>query len=155
MSEPQNYTELRHEMMRHADFFTGKRNELKAVITDLDVVITKLVLAADQLFTRAVAESDTEGNVRKFTYVAKDPSPEDIAAHTSPKSRHCSNCSQAGHTARTCTNERTNYVAADVLETHATAAAPKKKRKSKPASPERKAQLVEQLKKARAARGKK
>ncbi len=141
MSEPQNYTELRHEVMRLADLITAKRNEVKAVITDIDVAITKLVVAADRLFTRAVAESDTEGKVRKFTYVNHDPSPEDIAAFTTPSSRHCGNCGEAGHTAPTCTNERK-------------AEPEKPEKKKRVLSPERRAQLAEQLKGARAKRGK-
>jgi len=144
MSETmKGYYALRRDVMALADDLNVQRQKMLETIRAQNEGITKLVEYADKLFPKALNELGSNGELKK-EYRTHNPSPEDIAASTNPKQRRCSNCEQLGHTMRTCTNVR--------AEKPEPEAKPEKKKRN--VSPERRAQLAEQLKKARAARGK-
>lgn len=138
------YHALRRDVMELADKLNEKRNEMLALIRAQNEGITKLVEYADRLFPRALEEVGANGQVKQ-EYRTHSPSPEDIAAHTNPRHRKCSNCGVPGHTARTCTNER--KVDTEQKE--------RKKRTMKPLTEEQKDKRRAALVKARAAKNKK
>lgn len=114
---------------------------LETVSTKLNPLITDIVHEQDRITTLLM---ETPGKEPLFTN-RKDRvecTPHGVAL-TAPSGRRCGNCQQIGHDIRNCTQERVEKPAVV-----------KEKKQRKPMSDERKAQLRETLKKARAARGK-
>jgi hypothetical protein len=138
------HSDAKVELTALADRLNEERTKMKELIAAFDPLITRIVNAIEDQIMPAADEKDNGSGkvIQKVTYKTKEPSPADIASFTSPSGRHCSNCGEAGHTARTCSNERKEEPEEKPV---------KVKRKL---SPERKAQLIETLKKARAAKGK-
>lgn len=132
--------EERQQLMQMArDLATERHTLLTQVSKMYNVVISKLVQAGDDLLAESMkTHPDVKGGH------ATPITAEDIAEHEAPSGRVCSHCKEAGHNVRTCPNLHKPKPTE-----------PKVKHTRKPVSPERKAQLVENLKKARAARKKK
>ncbi len=137
-------TDERKELM---DAAMSLITELRLITTPVNDIINRLIGAADGLKLEAADEREmSRGTIirkLKVKHLAEAASPE--------PSRACSLCREPGHTAPNCPkadeiqDAKKAEVAARPVE--------KKKRVMKPMSPERKAALVETLKKARAARG--
>lgn len=120
----------------------------------VNILINKCIGEADRLKLEALAGMATEPPVMKaMVYTTPEaPKPALTLSEGPPKlasgKRACSLCRQPGHRATNCPN-------AHVVQEQKKAAVkarPVKKTRG-PVSPERRAQLAEQLKKARAARG--
>jgi hypothetical protein len=122
--------------------------ELRRITEPVHKVINHLIEAADELKLDAADEVDAaRGTVVRKLKVKQ------MAEEASPSQRACSVCREPGHTAPNCPNA--DKVQEQKKAEVASRPEPKKKRTMKPLSPERKAQLAETLKKARAARAKK
>lgn len=148
------YHALRRDVMDLADKLNERRSEMLVLIRTMNEGITKLVEYADKLYPRALEEVGANGQVKQ-EYRTHSPSPEDVAAHTNPRHRKCSNCGEPGHTARTCSNERKpRHGEYRPIGTESTTL-PKKKRTMKPLTEEQKQKRRDALVKARAARGRK
>jgi hypothetical protein len=123
--------------------------ELRRITGPVNDVINRLVEHGDGLKLEAADEKEEARGVikRKMHYkkLAEDASP--------PSQRACSICRESGHTAPNCPNAHEKQ--AEKKAAVEARPEPKVKKPRKPMSPERKAQLVETLKKARAARSKK
>lgn len=148
------FATLRYEIMRMADEVVELRLKMIEVQQKMNEAVTKAVECADRLFTPSLAEHGSDGELKheyRTSPVDGKAIAESIAEHESPSKRRCSNCNQLGHNARTCTTPRGETVQELVGDTPGPIKG-KKKRKVKPLSDERKAQLAETLKKARAAR---
>jgi hypothetical protein len=149
------YATVRNDLMLLADKFNGMRLELVALQRQINEGILALVNASEKMLVKGLGERDAEGELRS-EYKPRT-NVEAVVEHMQP-GRKCSLCKEPGHTARTCVNGRKVEVNddGDVVKPSRRmkqgAPTPVKKRKMKPLSPERKAQLAESLKKARAAR---
>lgn len=154
------YTELRRDLMHLADEWNKKRLELIELQKTFSEGITQLVLAADKIFTKSLAERTADGGLKKeFTTPTNDSTDkietdvQAVADHIMPSRRNCGLCGKPGHRRDNCPNadkiisEEREAKEEKIAKREAKAAKPKRK-----LSPERKAQLVETLKKARAAR---
>lgn len=152
MAEVTNYATLREDILRLAEEHNRRRLELAAIQQEMTGAITRLVEFAARLFPRAVeaGEYDDRGQVIGEYHppgagktAQALPLPEGLrAAYVAGGGgkRACSICRKPGHRSTTCP------------EAHLHREAQKARKPRKPMSEERKAQLREQLKKARAAR---
>jgi hypothetical protein len=139
------YTELRRDLMHLAD----EENKTRLLLIDIqkqkNEAILALVNAAEKMFGKSIAEMTPDGDLK--SEFKTDTDVEAVATHMQPSRRNCGLCGKPGHRAPNCPNAHEVKAAEEKA-----AAVPKEKKKRKPLSPERKAQLVETLKKARAAR---
>lgn len=138
---------------------------LREVAPRMNEIINRLISAADDIALDAANEvsAGTQRTVRKLTYgktqvydvpddklVSGVKTFNDLPIKLTPGKRSCSLCRQPGHQARNCPNAHL----IQAQKKAAVAARPVKKTRG-PVSPERRAQLVANLAKARASRGKK
>jgi len=121
--------------------------ELRRITEPVHLVINHLIGKADEIKLEAAEEVEAaRGTVVRKLKVKQ------MAEDAAPSQRACSVCREPGHTAPNCPNA--GAVQEQKKAEVAARPQPKKKRVMKPLSPERKAQLAETLKKARAARKK-
>ena len=162
------YTELRRDLMHLADEFNKKRLELIEVQTKINEGILALVNMSEHLFTRSLSERTADGDLKaefktdtdvkavadhmdpsRRTRAQAEPTIDDEGNVVKKGKRGCGLCHKPGH-------RRANCPEAHLIREKDIAAKAenggKKKRKMKPLSPERKAQLAKTLEKARAAR---
>jgi hypothetical protein len=139
-----NATDQRLELMALADKLAIQRKELLETVNKINAGISALVGAGDALLPPAMDEKEAgvKPTVKPISINETiESNARTIHEVTSPRQKHCSNCGEPGHTARTCTNERKPE-----------SEEPKAEKPKRQLSEERKAQLRETLKKARAAR---
>jgi hypothetical protein len=163
-----NATEKRTALMQVASALQAELAKVREALRPLSQVAADLVSAADSLLMVS-AEEITAGDVKQVRRVKSNASGDiaiegDIVAYIAPPTaeniehvtrvlgeakRKCSVCRQPGHRAQNCPNA--HVVQAQKVKAVAQRdAARKPKRKMKPLSPERKAQLIATLAKVRA-----
>lgn len=125
--------DIRNEWLKLADDENKLRLELIKLQEQKSKLIAFCVEQADRLSSKALLELTPDGTRRKDYVPETDV--ESVASYVNPSRRRCSLCKDFGHRADNCPN------AHKIVK--------KEKRK---VSPERRAQLAENLKKARAAR---
>lgn len=153
------YATLRRDLIHLADEENKTRLALIEIQKMKQEAISKLINKADSMFSKAIAEHTADGSLKKE--FKPDTNVVAVAEHMGAHQRACSHCGQPGHRITTCPSAhlpsaktqremKTGVGQAKIVKAEYIAVKPKRK-----VSPERKAQLVETLKKARAARGKK
>jgi hypothetical protein len=149
------YYTLRRDLMHIADETNRIRLDLIEVQRKYSETVTQLIEASDRIFPKSLNELTPDGELKKEFGGPKRAEPEtvtdvqSVADYMRPSRRNCGLCGKPGHRAPNCPEAHT-IREKDKAEKEANGG--KKKRKVKPLSPERKAQLAETLKKARAAR---
>jgi len=97
---PKGYTELRNDLMHLADELNKKRLDLIEVQKMISACTLELVLAADKLFTKGLAERTPDGELKKE--FKTDTDVRAVVEHMMPAQRNCGACGKPGHRRQNC-----------------------------------------------------
>lgn len=101
------YYTLRRDLMRQADELNKQRLKLVELQEQMSRDISRLVEASERIFSKAVDELDSNGELKKefggpMSKVETETDVESVDDHVRPSKRNCGLCGKPGHRRQNC-----------------------------------------------------